>query len=285
MVISYSLSGLGLAMVMPMAYTLVGDHFLIEKRARAVGWIVAGLSLSAVIGAPVINFIADIGGWRMAFLGFVLPISLLSILLAARALPSASLSARARAKVIFSNSSATACLLGLVLSMASFQAILLYGASFFRQRFLLSIGFASVYVMVSAFCYTLGSLFGGRLVNRFGRKRLTILGHLFMGIFIVSFTNLPHTWGSLILAWLGGLFAGVGYSALSSLTLEQVPRFRGTMMSTFSAARSLGIALGAGVGGLMLVLYDYYFLGISLGAMSIVAAIIFYLLTIDTTRM
>jgi predicted MFS family arabinose efflux permease len=106
-----------------------------------------------------------------------------------------------------------------------------------------------------------------------------------MGIFIVSFTNLPNTWGSLILAWLGGLFAGVGYSALSSLTLEQVPRFRGTMMSTFSAARSLGIALGAGVGGLMLVLYDYYFLGISLGAMSIVAAIIFYLLTIDTTRM
>ena len=74
------------------------------------------------------------------------------------------------------------------------------------------------------------------------------------------------------------------FAASSSLTLEQVPRFRGTMMSLFSAVYSLGSALGAGVGGLVLLLYDYGFVGISLGAIGIASAIVFYLLTIDPTK-
>jgi predicted MFS family arabinose efflux permease len=293
LLVSYSLSGLGMAMVVPTAFSIIGDLFPLEKRARAIGWVIAGMSLSAVIGAPVVNFIADIKGWRMAFLGFVLPISLLSLLLAARALPSPSMSRQPMVrqgsylvgfKMIFSNRSATACLIGDALSMASLQANILYGVSFFRQRFLLSIGFATIHFMMSNICYTIGSLSGGRLVNKFGRKQSTILSHFLLGVFIISFTNLPNVWISLILAWLGGFFAGVSYSALSSLTLEQTPRFRGTMMSLFSAIRSLGAALGAGIGGLMLLLYDYGFLGISLGAMSIIAAIIFYFYTTDPTK-
>lgn len=74
------------------------------------------------------------------------------------------------------------------------------------------------------------------------------------------------------------------YAAATSLTLEQVPRFRGAMMSIRAAALSVGQALGAGVGGLALLLYDYEFVGISLGGMGIIGAAIFYLLAIDPTR-
>ena len=90
MLVSYSLSGVGIAMVFPMTITLVGEHFPLEKRANAIGWIIAAGALSYLIGAPVIGLIADIEGWRFVLLGFVIPISLVSLFLAFVGLPSAS---------------------------------------------------------------------------------------------------------------------------------------------------------------------------------------------------
>jgi len=116
----YSLSGVGTAMVFPMAITLIGEHFPLEKRGNAVGWIIAAGSLSYLIGAPVIGFIAGIWGWRFVLLGFVIPISLASLFLAFIGLPSA-LRKNQRTiskgtylgsfKGVLLNRSATACLL------------------------------------------------------------------------------------------------------------------------------------------------------------------------------
>lgn len=273
--------------------TLAGDHFPFDKRTSAIGWLNAGLSLSYVVGAPAIGFIAGLHGWRLAFLGFVLPISLLSLLLAAKALPftpsgdpspTGKKNSLEGYKVVFSNRSAIACLVGFALSMAAWQAILLYSSSFFRQRFLLSTTSASLFFVAAALCYTSGSLVSGRLVEKFGRKPSTVLAAFISCIFIISYTNSPDLWLSVAVAFLGCLFTGMLTTSSTSLTLEQVPRFRGAMMSIQSAASNAGSALGAGVGGLALLLYDYEFVGISLGGIGIIGAAIFYLLAIDPTR-
>ena len=60
----YSFSGVGMAMVSPMAISLIGEHLPLEKRGNAIGWIIAGGALSYVIGAPIIGFIAGLGDWR-----------------------------------------------------------------------------------------------------------------------------------------------------------------------------------------------------------------------------
>jgi len=290
MLIFYSLSGVGTAMVFPMAITLVGKHLPLERRGNAVGWIIAAGSLSYVIGAPVISFIANIGGWRLALLGLVIPVSLAGLFLALIGLPSTSRKQQLTInkstylrsfKGVLLNISATACLVGNVLRTASFVAVVLYGISFFRQRFLVSTDFASTIIIGAALCYTLGSLVAGRLVNRFGRKSLTVLTALLAGIFIVSFVYLSDLWLSLALNFLATWFSGMASSAANSLTLEQVPKSRGTMMSINSAALSLGNAIGSALGGLVLVLFNYEAMGSALGAMGIVAAIIFYLLTVD----
>jgi len=65
------------------------------------------------------------------------------------------------------------------------------------------------------------------------------------------------------------------FTAASSLTLEQVPKFRGTMMALQSAAWYIGSALGAGVGGLSLILFDYRILGLPLGLIGIAIALIY----------
>lgn len=289
MLISYSLSGVGTAMVFPMAITMIGEHLLLEERGSAVGWIIAAGSLSYLIGAPIISFISDIGGWRLTLLGFVIPISLAGLFLALIGLPSPSRKQLTISKIsylgsfkgVLLNISGAACLAGNVLRTASFVAIVLYGISFFRQRFMVSTDSASVIIIGAALCYTLGSLVAGRLVNKFGRKSLTVLTALLAGIFIIAFVYLPNLWLSLALNFLGTWFSGMASSAANSLALEQAPRFRGTMMSINSAALSLGNALGSALGGLALVLFNYEVMGSILGVMGIVAAMIFYLLTVD----
>jgi predicted MFS family arabinose efflux permease len=289
----YSLSGVGIAMVGPMAIALVGENLAFEKRANAVGWVLAGGSLAYLVGAPIMGVLAGFGGWRISLLGFVIPFSILSLLLAFAGVPSQSSNRKSSVngdsyleslKEIVSNRSAVGCLVGNVFRNAAFMAVLLYGTSFFIERFSLSEGIASFVILGAALFYTLGSVVAGSMVNRYGRKFSTVSTALLAGLFTISYAYVPSLFPSLTLNFTAAWFMGMMASAASSLTLEQVPRFRGSMMSISSAATSLGAAVGAAVGGMALIWYDYDVLGAILGGMGIIAAIVFYLMTKDPTR-
>ena len=259
MLVAYSLTGLGLAFYSPMTTTLVGENFPLEKRPGAIGWVVAGMSISYLIGVLGISFFANLGGWRLSFLGYVLPISLLSLLLAGIGIPSKSKTPYARIsigslldgfKATFSNRSALACLVSVVFSSAAWQFGLLYGMSFLRQRFMLSTGTVSMVMVGTSLSYTFGSLISGRLVNRLGRKTLTVSTMSLVGASTMIGPMLPNLYlylaSSLVCCFLSGMMG----TSSNSLTVEQVPMFRGTMMSLNSASLQLGYTFGAGVGGL-----------------------------------
>jgi predicted MFS family arabinose efflux permease len=71
-------------------------------------------------------------------------------------------------------------------------------------------------------------------------------------------------------------------AAYSSLALEQVPEFRGSMMSLSQLSQSVAGALGSGLGGLLLVAFDYGHVGF-LGFSAIIASLLFHVFTIDPT--
>ena len=298
MFITFSITGLGMAMVTPMIFALIGAHFPLKKRASTIGLVNASASLAYVIGAPIIGFIAGVGGeegWRWAFLGIVLPVSLLGFLMAVQGVPSPSLPRSSQPpgskmkylegyKGVFANRSAIACFVGNAFAMAGFQVILVYSTSFYRERFQVSTEFASIIFVGAALSFTLGTLVIGRFVSQFEKKPVTVLTGFIAGIFMSSFTNVPNIRLSIALEYLSCLFFGMMITTAYSLTLEQVPSFRGTMMSLNSAATNIGTALGAGIGGWVLLLWDYEFVGLSLGAMILAVAIIYYRVVSDPTR-
>jgi predicted MFS family arabinose efflux permease len=69
--------------------------------------------------------------------------------------------------------------------------------------------------------------------------------------------------------------AGAGYVAGDSLTLEQVPEYRGTLMSLNAVARSTGATVGAMLGGALLLIYGYGVFGLVMGALGLAAALIY----------
>lgn len=292
MLLSYSLNGIGAVMVAPMTIALVGEHLPIEKRSNAIGLIVASTPILSVITGLTIGLITSMG-WRLAYIFYVLPISILSLTSAIIGIPSANNGRKSSLgggdflegfKEVFSNSSAIACLVGSTLSLAAWSGIVSYGISFYRQKFLMPTEWAGIIWSGMAFCFTLGSLFGGKFANKFGRKPLTLLSALLVGLFTVSYANIPLLWPSIILAHVTSIFAGMRQSASDSLTLEQVPGLRGTIMSLSSGAMRLGSALGSGVGGFALLQFGWGVLGIALGGMGVAASLIYYFFAVDPTK-
>jgi len=263
----FSLSGIGMAMVRPMAPAIVGKHIPLEKRSHAIGWIIAGGSISYLIGAPVVGHIANLWGWRMTFLGFMFPVSIVSLILAYFGIPRESEHSESERegtnyldgfKKVFRNRSAVTCLLGASLGMATWTATLTYSISFFRQRFSVSTSWASLILSGLALCFTVGSLSSGYLINIFGRKKFTVISTLLLGMITITFMNLGVFWLSLALGFIACIVAGMRYSASDNLT--------------------------AGIGGMTLVAWGYGGLGLTLGSFGIVAAAVYLLFAIDPTK-
>lgn len=284
------LSGLGSSMIMPMSTSLVAVYLPLEKRAGVISLLMATVGISYIIGTPVIQYLSGLGSWRLPYLIYALPLTLLSLPLSLRGIPSESSSQSAENSVnfvdgyrgVFSKLSANVCLICNSLSAAAWAGIGLYAISFFRQRFTVSLGFATYLLIASAILYTFGTLISGRFVNRFGRKKVTSIAALSSGVFTFFFTVSPNLWVSIVLTSMACIASGVRNSAHIALTLEQVPEYRGTMMSVSSASVSLGSALGSGVGGMALLWFGYRAIGPSLGLLGLVSAILLYRFVVDT---
>lgn len=105
------------------------------------------------------------------------------------------------------------------------------GSSFYRQTFLVDKVFMSFAFIGGSMMTIVGILVGGRLVNRLGRKRLTVISSFLFGAMTLSFINIPNLWLSLLVFIINGVFMGIFNTAYGSLALEQAPDNRGTMMS------------------------------------------------------
>ena len=98
------------------------------------------------------------------------------------------------------------------------------------------------------------------------------------------YSNMTNLWLAILFRYLAIFSSAILFTAASSLTLEQIPDFRGTMMSMHIVAWNLGASLGTGIGGIILLNYNYNVLGIVLGLMSLMSALIFFIWAIDPTN-
>ena len=185
---------------------------------------------------------------------------------------------------ILTNRSAIACLLGSALVMAGFQALGLYMISYFREYFLLSLSSAAILLMAASLCYISGSLTASPFVNRFGRRPVTVVTEAITGILTIVYMNVDVFWLAATLRFIAGVFVGMTFTASLSLTLEQAPNVRGTMMSLNAAATYMGAALGAGIGGVTLLWSGYRGVGMVLGVLYLIATLIFHFLATDPTN-
>lgn len=89
----------------------------------------------------------------------------------------------------------------------------------------------------------------------------------------------PNFLSSYAFMILFAIVSGVRATSTQSHTMEQMPMARGTLMSCMSAAIKFGAALGAAIGGYLLLGYSFVEFGYVFGAVNILGALVFSFLT------
>jgi predicted MFS family arabinose efflux permease len=285
--LAYSMSGIALAIVGPMVSTLVGEHIPIEKRPNAMSWLIVATTLPFVIGSPIIGYVETLGGWRLGFYAYHIPIVVLALLLAYRSIPESEVKSRGEMGLfsgirgVLTDRSARSCLAGIALAAATYYSIFVYSVSFFRVQFNIPLSWATIIVSASNILSIIGTLSGGRMVNLFGRKSIAVFGCALAGLTSISFVLVPSMWVSLGIVLLGTVIFGLLSTAFFSLSVEQVPEFRGSMMSLVSAFMNLGMVLGASVGGFALIGGEWVLMGVFIGVLGLLGAAVLKIWAVD----
>jgi predicted MFS family arabinose efflux permease len=288
----YSINGMGGAITSPMNNTLVAAYFHPKKRNSVLGLMSASAASAYLFGMPLVYFVSSWGGWRSTFGILLLAFSLVTLATSIIALKPKPLTPQIKTqggysksfKNILHNKSALACLISPSLGTAAWTAILVFSASFRRQRFLLATDFVTILTMVAALFYIISSLGSGKIIKKIGRKKIAVIALFFLGIFTMAYTNVPDLWVSVACSCIAALFGGLRFTASTSLTLEQIPEFRSTMMALYSVSDAIGAALGAGVGGFILISYNYEGMAAVLGAMGILSSMVLWKYAVDPLK-
>jgi predicted MFS family arabinose efflux permease len=227
-------------------------------------------------------------GWRTSLLLVVVPVSLLIFILSRLGIPDPEKSSSQNISLmelfagygtVFRNKSAIGCILGTVLGMANWSLYLVYGASYWRQEFLLSTNSISYSMFFVIFGFIAGSLGSGKLVDSLGSKRSLLVSTGVLGLVTLFAFNAPSFLVSFVLSFIASICAGIVVTVSSSFSLEQIPEYQGTMMSLYSAADSLGTTVSATLGGYLLLVYGYGSCSLVMGVMGLLSALAYQYLT------
>jgi len=290
--IFYPFDGIGTIIVGSMAFTLIGESLPLEKRAKSIGLVSAGGIFSSAIGFAFAGYIAAASGWRSYLLWYILPISLIALILVYIVIPSTESRQKgpnnkriflSSFKEVLLNKSAAACLLGsMLLSAAGIWSF--FAATFWRKQFLVPVQTVGLITLAVVLVYALGSIIGGRLIDISGRKRLVVTSWVGRGILIGAIVFMPDFWSALLMSGLATFIGGIAVTSSHSLNLEQTPNSRGTMMSLGGVFASVGASLGVAVGGLALSQSGFQLLGVTFGIFGVVSAFLIYIFAKDPCK-
>lgn len=276
LIVGRALCGVGSGLFLPAAYAWVGDEVPYERRARIMGWVVAGWAAAIVIGVPLGGLIGELTSWREALAALAV-LAAIATVLAVRLLPSGSGAARSvnedrpGIRVALANPAVRLLLTVNLLDMLAFYGVYTYLGSFLRQELDVRSGVASALILLYGVGVAVMSV-NGRLIDRIGKTRATRLS---LAAVTVLFALLP--WLGPVPALLGLVLILMGtqqaafLTSMATLATEALPPARGAVVALMSSTTYIGVTLGAAIMGPVFAGPGYGLVGGVCGAIALVA--------------
>lgn len=275
--------GLGNAAVLGPSMALAGVSFSGPLARRALGWVTAAMSGSAIVGVPFLGAIGGWAGWRTAF--FIAAVAVAAIAwLAWTWLPGQDRQAGSRtggetpraAYRPLLRHGPTLRLYGVaILRALCWFGMLTYFGAFLSQRLGLTTGQVGIAYMLGGSGYFLGSIAAGGPLGGVSSRRLLIVGNagmaILMGIAFSGFLGPVGTVAMMPLATLAGSFGWVG---VVTLLTDVSPAGAGVTLTLHGSLFNLGAAAGGAIGGLLLALSGYGALAAGLPIFGLAAALL-----------
>jgi predicted MFS family arabinose efflux permease len=289
----YALEGVGSVVISVIAMSLIADSLPAAQRARVISYLFSIGSAVTLAMIPAVGLITEMGGWRLGFATFALPISIIGLLLALFLVPnSKSLEQDPAVKrnpyvegfrQIIKSRSATACLIANLFTVAGTE-VAIFAIAFYRIQFSAPRGVTVLIYEFSIILFILAPLVSGRLVTRFGAKPIALTTTFLAACFTGIFFFVPNIWLALTLDMMHVWFAAMAIPAFAVLILEQLPKYRATLFSLNSFFNNIGKVLAPIIGGALLAFSSgtYGMVGLALGSMTIIGCLILFFAVKDS---
>ena len=278
------LAGLGAGATTGTVFAFVGAVHGYESRQRALSFVAAAFSVSAVVGIPLLTAIESLAGWR----GALFAIAALTVLVciglvqylsdpkreSSIAWPGTGTIIRAYSPLL-RDARMLAAFVGIIaVGMGTIGAVTYIGA-FFVEQFGTSTGRVGLLLAAGGGAYTLGSVLGGTSFFDFRIRGMTLGLGMLSGIAIWTVFGLES--GSIIavLALVVAL-CGAGILNIMFVTVLSYESRAGaaTTMAMQASVTNLGSAVGVALGGLALGLQGYPALGLLTGLAFVTAGVV-----------
>ena len=256
------LTGAATAVLTPALAAAAAESFQSDAaRGRAATLVTATQSMTAMLAAPVIALPATVWGWRGDLLATAAVGGLLALLLLRRhRVPRAAVADRTRRgyiesfRELLAVPGVPALLLIALVRTAAFMGYLAYLAAFYSDKFGLSPGLFAFVWTLSGASFFVGNLVTGRIANSpnvHNRPERLLTFSLASGLAAtVGFYLSPHLAVALVLTAVLGLSHAATAACVITLLIRRCgSSLQGSALSINAAGMSLGVFVGAGVGG------------------------------------
>jgi predicted MFS family arabinose efflux permease len=246
-VLAGALQGLFLAAAFTTATAVVSK----DRVGRALAIVIAGFSISTVLGLPLGVLVGSVLGWRGA-LGMVAGFALLAAGMAIAVVPSVP-GSRVSAASGLRHALAPRVLAMLALSLTLFAApgaVMSYLVPLLEHVTGVSGPLASMILVAYGIANVAGSFLGGRLADNDAARALVVvtLGLATSAAVLLLMRTQPQVAVAAILAW--ALFASSAPASVQHRTMSLAGPAGGLVASLPASAASAGIALGSTASGI-----------------------------------
>lgn len=274
LLLSTILTGAGMAIVVPMTTTLIAEYFPVAEQGRAMSLLGVGGGFGFLLGGTIVGQIAEVGGWRLAYIGFAGSLGALGLIFTYFALPETenkgSKDIASGIREIAANRSAIGCLVSNLFASAGVQGVYFWCLSYIKETYQVSAVNAGYIFSGTAVMFIMGSYLTGGVISRLGSRLTTILGLLSTSVCTIAYNIAPTLTIATAAILAGNLLDAFRYNAHNTLSLQQT-KAKGSMMSLHNAASNLGYSIGSAL-GVILLISNWQTLGAILTTMSLLSA-------------
>ena len=273
------ITGFGGGMIPPNSAATVADVISPERRAQAVGGMMAANIMAGSVSVPLLALLADGAGWRYAFVatGLLLAVGLILSFIwfpadSRERVRDFSFIPRYRALLSMGFFRVAVVVMGS--HRIVFWAMINYLPALLQQNYGMSVGAVAAPLGIAAATQVLGSFSTGLVANSKHRALLLAGGCAVGGVCGLVFFSLPvGVWIAVAAVAVGAGLLSVPFPTLVAVSTEYSGRSRATGIGLLGLGNQGGGAGGAALGGALLASAGFVGVGYMCMGMAIVAAI------------
>jgi predicted MFS family arabinose efflux permease len=265
--------GAGLAIVLAAGLAAAAEWSAPDRSTTVLSWALIGQPVAWIVGMPVIGMVGDVS-WRLGWIVLPFAVAVVAgVAIWAQPTDGPSDPVRGSWALLRHDGTVAGWALGELLAYSAWAGSLVFAGALFVESYDVSPGTAGLVLGLGAVAYLPGNFLARRWVGASTRELLVLLPILAGGLVVVLGAWRPALWVSAV-TFAALTFVAAGRTiAGSALGLEVCSRRRMFAMRIRAAATQFGYLLGTVAGGLALAGGGYPALGMTFGALFLLAAL------------